>query len=268
MILLLIAASVSAAPVQAGPSATEILSGAEHAIQADRLEQAGLMVTRAMTAGASGPQLARVLADLAFAKGRYDEALVRYQSLIGQNANDALLLERAGLAALKLGDASRAAPFLVRVTELPHASWRAWNARGVLADMKGDWAEADIAYDHASRLAPAQVEPVNNRGWSLLLRGKWQDSVQYFEKAASMDPGSRRIADNLELAKEALAGELPTRRPGEADSDWARRLNDAGVAAAILGDRERAKAAFSQALEASDSWYARAANNLEAIKQP
>jgi hypothetical protein len=83
-----------------------------------------------------------------------------------------------------------------------------------------------------------------------------------------MDPGSRRIADNLELAKEALAGELPTRRPGEADGDWARRLNDAGVAAAILGDRERAKAAFSQALEASDSWYARAANNLEAIKQP
>jgi len=55
---------------------------------------------------------------------------------------------------------------------------------------------------------------------------------------------------------------LPRRKPGEADSDWAARLNDAGVAAEALGDRKRAIAAFTQALEASGSWYERAANNL------
>jgi Flp pilus assembly protein TadD len=270
---LLIAAHVAAGapqarPADAGPPPAEIISGAEHAIEAGRLEQASLMVARAMTAGASGPQLARVLADLAFARGNYAEALVRYQSLVGKAPNNALLLERAGLAALKLGEADRASPFLIRATALPRASWRAWNARGVLADMNHDWADADFAYDRAARLAPDRVEPVNNRGWSLLLRGKWQDSLPYLQQAANMDPASARIADNLELAKEALAADLPDRRTDESDSDWASRLNDAGVAAAILGDKARATAAFTQALEASGSWYARAANNLEALKRP
>ena len=48
------------------------------------------------------------------------------------------------------------------------------------------------------------------------------------------------------------------------DQDWATRLNDAGVAAQIMGNRARAVAAFSQALEARGNWYDRAANNLKA----
>ena len=60
-------------------------------------------------------------------------------------------------------------------------------------------------------------------------------------------------------------GDLPQRRPGESDQDWAARLNDAGVAAELRGDRARAAAAFSQAIETKDSWYIRAANNLSAV---
>jgi Flp pilus assembly protein TadD len=265
---LLIAASVSAVPAPPALNPNQIISDAEHAIQEERLEQASLMVARAMTAGATGPQLARVLADLAYSKGNYPEALVRYQSLVGKAPSNSFLLERAGLAALKLGDATRASPYLVRATGLSHASWRAWNARGVVADMKSDWADADLAFDRASRLAPNQVEPVNNRGWSLILRGKWQDSLPYLQQASAMDPHSTRIADNLELAREALAADLPKRRADETASNWAQRLNDAGVAAGILGDKPRATAAFTQALEASGTWYARAANNLELLKQP
>jgi hypothetical protein len=88
--------------------------------------------------------------------------------------------------------------------------------------------------------------------------------VGLFEKAAPRDPKSSRIANNLELARAALASDLPKRRPGEDDRAWAARLNDAGVAALLLGDKQRAVAAFAQALEASGSWYDRAANNLKA----
>jgi tetratricopeptide (TPR) repeat protein len=134
--------------------------------------------------------------------------------------------------------------------------------------MNRDWAEADIAYAEALRLAPGEASVFNNHGWSQLLRGDWVAAVQDFERAVGLDPRSTRIANNLELARAALASDLPRRRDGEPDENWAERLNDAGVAAEILGDKPRAVAAFTQALETSDRWYVRAANNLEAASNP
>jgi Flp pilus assembly protein TadD len=270
---LLIAAALSAAPAPAkpsapaSPSAHELLQGAEQAVRANRLDQAALMIARAVAAGASGPELQRVVADLDYASGRYAQALAGYEQLLKAAPADQLLIEPAAIAALKLGNLERASALLARATASPRASWRAWNALAALDDMKGDWAKADESYEHASRLAPNEVALVNNRGWSLLMRGRWQEARTYFEQAASMDPKSTRIANNLELANAALAAELPRRQPGESQGDWAKRLNDAGVAAAILGDKQRAIAAFTQALNASGTWYERAANNLEAAKQ-
>jgi Flp pilus assembly protein TadD len=273
--LLLIAAAVRAAPAPtsapapalAQPSAHELLVGAEQALQAERLDQATIMISRAMAAGASGAELDRALADLAYASGKYAEALARYQALLKLAPSDRSLLEPAGIAALKLGDVEHASPLLQRATAGNGGSWRAWNALGAIADMKKDWPAADQCYDQAERRAPSEAAPINNRGWSLLLRGQWQEARSYFERAAVMKPSSKRIADNLELANVALSADLPRRRAGESDRAWAERLNDAGVAAEILGDKQRAIAAFTQALDASGTWYERAANNLEAAKQ-
>jgi Flp pilus assembly protein TadD len=263
--LLLVAAVASSAPAATPPNPRELIAGAEHAIWANRLDQATVMISRAVGAGAAGPELDRVLADLAYVSGRYDEAFARYQSQLKSSAADERLLEHAGIAALKLGDVKNAFSLLSRATSARGASWRAWNALGVVADLRSDWVTADACYDKASQLAPDEVEPVNNRGWSHLLRGNWREALSLFEKAVVVDPKSVRAANNLELARSALAAELPNRRPGETESSWAARLNDAGVAAAILGDKPRATAAFSQALDVSGTWYVRAANNLAAL---
>jgi tetratricopeptide (TPR) repeat protein len=98
------------------------------------------------------------------------------------------------------------------------------------------------------------------------MRGGWQEALPLLEKAAALDPKARRIADNLELARAALAENLPRRRAGESDSDWAARLNDAGVLAVAGGQRQRAIAAFSQAIEANSQWFERAANNLAIVE--
>ena len=267
--LLLIAAAVSAAapPVQpARPSAHALLSGAEHAVRADRLDQASEMVSRAIAAGASGSELQRVLADLAYSSGKYAQALAGYEALLKIAPADKWLLEHAGLAALKLDDPQRASPLLQRATVGRGATWRAWNALGVVSDMNADWAKADECFGKAAQLAPDQVGPVNNRGWSLLMRGDWRGARGYFERAATMNPDSKRVANNLELANIALSADLPKRQPRETGASWAARLNDAGVAAEILGDKQRAIAAFSQAIDANGAWYERAANNLETLK--
>jgi len=253
-------------PLQAAPQVAPLpsLGEIEHAIDAGRLEQAKLMVARSVAAGISGPQIDRILADLAFASDKYDEALIRYRQLLAAQPNDSWLAERAGISALKQGDVATAAPLIDRATKAARPSWRAWSARGVVADLQQDWPAADAAFARAADLAPNQADIVNNQGWSRLMRGDWKSAVGLFDRAAQLDPRSTRIANNLELARAAMAGDLPERKANESDRAWAARLNDAGVAAQAMGNHQRAVAAFTQALEASGTWYARAANNLQA----
>lgn len=258
-----LAAATAAAPQ--GQSAQGLLNGAEHALRVGRLDQAKLMVARAVGAGASGIELDRALADLAYALGRNDEALARYESLLKTSPENQSYLEPAGIAALRAGNDERAFALLSRATSLPSPSWRAWNALGVVADFRSNWSLADKCFEEAARLAPSNSEPINNHGWSLLSRGKWDEALIVLEHAVALDPNSTRTKNNLELARAALASDLPARQPGETGVSWASRLNDAGMAAELLGNRQRAVAAFSRALEASDHWYERAANNLEAI---
>ena len=259
MIALLAAALLAADAGGAG------LGDAVQALQAGRIEQARIILDVAVKAGAQGDEVDRLLAELAFRTGDYSAALDRYQRLAALHPQETLNFERAGIAAFRIGDLRRATAALAAATALPGASWRTWNARGAVADLRRDWAGADLAYGHAITLAPDRAEVLNNRGWSLVLRGQWQDALPLLERAGALDPNSQRIANNLELARAALAEDLPRRRAGESDMDWASRLNDAGVAAAVGGDRQRAIAAFAQALEASAQWYERAANNLALV---
>lgn len=261
---LLAASSLAAAPVPARPNAS-LLSDASQAIDAGRLEEAKLLIGRAVSAGASGVPVDRMVAKLAFASHKYAEALAGYQRLTASSEKQPGDCVNGAIAALEIGKPTEAKPLVDCATASPNASWRAWNARGVLADFNQDWSGADEAYSRAHQLAPNEARIINNEGWSKLLRGDWAGAIPFFEQAASIGGASERIANNLELAKAALAADLPKREAGESARDWAARLNDAGVAASLLGEKQRAIAAFTQALDANPSWYDRASNNLKAV---
>lgn len=265
IVLQLLAAAVTAAPAPLPSNAHQIIVGAEHAVRVNRLEQASAMAARALAAGGSGRDMDVLLADLALAKGKYAEALARFSALLKDEPANAEFLEHAGIAALKVGRHEDAWRFLSAATASKGATWRSWNALGVTADLKRDWNQADTSYARAMQLAPSEFEPINNQGWSLVLRGKWSAALPFFEKAVALEPKSPRARDNLDLVKAALSPALPVRRPSETEASWAARLNDAGVAAAALGDKGRANAAFTRALEVSGTWYARAANNMKAF---
>lgn len=265
-LLLLALAAHAPAAVPTRPTYQSLLRESDKAVKAGRVEQARLMVARAMAEGAVGPKVDRLLGDIAFASQNYAEALARYRQLAKANGPDSQLCERAGIAAIKIRNLTEAAAMIDCATKSPSATARAWDARGVLADLNKDWKTADEAYAKAESLAPSDAGIVNNQGWSMLLRGDWTSAELSFRHAAELDPNSTRIKNNLDLVSGALAAELPKRRPGESDTDWAQRLNDAGVAAELLGQKSRAIAAFTQALHASGSWYSRAANNLQAVR--
>jgi Flp pilus assembly protein TadD len=266
-LLLLAIAAQTASPAKAKLNDQPLLEDAAKALQAGRIDQARLMVARILAQGVVGPEIDRLLGDIAYSSGDYAHALARYRLLASGPHPDRAICERAGVAAIKVGNITEASHMIACATDGPESTARAWDAEGVLADMKGDWSAADEAYARAARLAPNDAGVVNNQGWSKLLRGDWAGALEDLERAAALDPKSTRIRNNLELVGAALAADLPQRRAGESDSDWAKRLNDAGVAAELLGEKKRAVAAFTQALEANGTWYARAANNLEGVRE-
>lgn len=238
-----------------------------HAIESNRLEQARQMLANAVAGGQSGAEVDRLRADLAFARRNWSDAQARYIALAKADPKDGRSAERGAIASLMLGHVATAKPLVMQAIESGAATWRAWNARGVIADMKGDWTAADNAFATAGTLAPGEANVLNNYGWSLLLRGEWARALTLFEQALALDSKSPRIRNNLELARAAVAEDLPMRRSGETSADFAARLNDAGVVAAQRGDRERAIAAFTRALAVSGTWYERAANNLDRLRQ-
>lgn len=254
-------------PAPAPPPSNGVsLAEAGRAIAGGRLDQAKEMLGVAVAAGAKGEPVDRLLADLALARGDNEQALNLYRALLVAHPQEVLLLERGGIAAIRLGRVAEATALLDRATQLPDAGWRSWNARGVAADRQGRWEEADAAYDRAAALDPRRAEVPNNQGWSLMLRGQWADALTAFERAASIDPKVPHLANNLELAQAAVAADLPRRMTGENDEQFAARLNDAGVVAAASGQVKRAEAAFAQAIELKSRWFGRAAENLAAIE--
>ncbi|WP_205504669.1 tetratricopeptide repeat protein [Sphingomonas arenae] len=250
----------------AGAIATPSLDEATRALAAGRPEQARQMIASAVASGASGPAVDRLLADLAFQEGDWVRASAGYAALLPARPSDAHLLQQAGIAALHMNRSGEATMLLDKAVAQPGAGWRAWNARAVAADRQKDWGIADRAYAQALKVSPDNPQLLNNRGWSMLLRGEWSAAVGFLERAAALTPEDAKIAANLDLARSAVAESLPARRPGESDGDWAARLNDAGVIAFRRGDRQKAIAAFAQALETSDRWFARAANNLAYVE--
>ena len=235
------------------------------AISTGRTHQARAMIAAAIADGASGDDIERALADIDSASGMCEQAYGRYVLLLGKHPGDASLAENAGLAALRCNRSRDANRWLTLATRSGRASWKGWNALGIVADQRGDWPAAAIAFSKALMMAPNSPEVLNNSGWSLFLQRRWHEALALIQRAAAIDPGSKRISRNLELVEAAVDELLPQQRAGETADDWAARMNDAGVIAQVQGKLPKARSAFSQAVDARASWFQRAANNLHAL---
>lgn len=255
------------APVAITVSPQALVSEAHHAIDAGRVDQARLLIARAVAIGAGGLHLERALADVAYESGKYQEAATRYEVLANSPTADTAVIERTGISALRAGDVERSASWITKAVGRSDASWEAWNALGVLADLRREYHAADAAYARGLEIAPSNAILANNKGWSLLMRGAWEEAVTFLEEAAATESPAIRIRNNLELAKAALDQDLPRRRSGEDDESWAARLNDVGVLAHSKGQKGRAIAAFAQAVDARNVWFKRAADNLRMAEE-
>jgi Flp pilus assembly protein TadD len=255
-------------PVQAfaDPNQDKYLDQIELAIAGGRFAQADQMLDRVDVQPENQFRLSLIKADLLLAREENAEAFSLYVVLAGQQSANVQAATGAGLAALRLHRNGEAHQWLLLATSLEGADWRAWNGLGVSSDFQENWKLSENAYKRAIATAPASAMIWNNLGYSFLCQRRFDEAIKALEQAIMLAPDVSKIQANLDVAY-ALVGHYPqSKRAGEPAGQWARRLNNAGYAALIAGDRTSARSLFSRAIEASDIRFPKAEANLRLME--
>ena len=227
-----------------------------------RYLDAGKMLDQALLVSGDDPRLIYWAGELNLARGRYDDALANFTRVKTDPKMHTLALAGEGITLARLSRSLEAiASLQAAVGEDPKA-WRAWNALGSEFDRRHDWANAEAAYSHAVSASGGAAIVLNNRGFSRLSQKKLDLAIPDFVAALQKKPDLAPARANLRLAM-AMQGEYERAINGAVAGDQASALNNAGYAAMLRGDYDKAKDLFTRAMKAKGGYYSLAAANLE-----
>lgn len=244
----------------------EQLDAIQRALDEHRLIDAGRMIDGAMLSGKSHPRLDVLTGELGLARGRYDAAIQAFRLARRHSTVRNAAVQGEALALARSGRGAEATPLLKQVVAQDQLAWRAWNALGAQHDRRQQWADAELAYEHALAAAPNPAAPLNNRGYSRLLQGRLDAAIGDFVAALQERPDFAEARGNLRLAL-ALRGDYERAVDGASAQERAPLLNNAGLAAGARGDFSKAEAMLQQAMDTKGEYYGRAAENLSLVRE-
>jgi len=253
------------AAVAAAPPLDATLTAIDQALSEARLLDAGRLVDTALASGVSDPRLILRAGELHLARNRDDEAVRSFSQAEACAPCRAQALQGRGIALARLGRSDEALSALQAAVKADPKLWRAWNALGAEKDRRKDWSGSEIAYGEALKSPAATAMVLNNRGYSRLLQGRYDEASTDFVRALEKEPGLAAARTNLRLSL-ALRGDYRRAVAVSGSEEKGSVLNNAGFAAAMRGDLTEAETLFQQAIDARGNSYARAVTNLEMVR--
>lgn len=251
--------------VAAAPSLDATLTAIDQALSEARLLDAGRLLDTALASGVNDPRLILRAGELHLARNRDDEAVRSFAQAEACTSCRAQALQGQGIALARLGRSDEAVAKLQAAVKADPTLWRAWNALGVEKDRRKDWLASELAYAEALKSPAATAMVLNNRGYSRLLQGRYDDASADFVRALDKDPALASARTNLRLSL-ALRGDYRRAVAVSGSEERGAVLNNAGFAAAMRGDLSEAETLFQQAIDARGNSYGRAIANLEMVR--
>ena len=168
-------------------------------------------------------------------------------------AGDAEALHAQGIELHRLGRHAEACGLIEQAVAIDPASIRYRNNLGVIRRALRDHAGAQAAFEAALLRAPGNAGLYANLGRTLFDQRRFDEAAGMLRKALLYDPADRDAQHDLARALLPL-GELAAaldllRRLVASDTGRTEWVNSFGVALALDGDREGARAAFEHALQ-------------------
>lgn len=270
LLVLVLSACAGHDPASTSPTAKTasdpaVLTAADATREAGRCAEAQQIYQRLLI---TAPDMAGArygAAECALALGRPDGALTLFDGLVADSEFHARALQGKGLAQFALGQRDPAGQSLREATAADATLWRAWNGLGDLADQNHKPKDAAALYAKALALHPNSAMIINNVGYSLLESGNYAEAIVEFRKALAVEPNNLTVQTNLRLAL-AASGDYDAALRSAPLEQMPNLLNDVGYIALRRGDYAAAERYLTGAMDASGSYSAVAAKNLDWLK--
>ena len=136
--------------------------------------------------------------------GQYQEAIADYDKAIDLNPNDAELYNNRGVAKNNLKLHRKAIADHDKAIELNPNYAEAYNNRGIAKNNWGQHQEAITDYDKAVELKPNDAIAYNNRGAAKAKLGQHLEAIVDCNKAIELNPNYANAYHNRGMAKQAL----------------------------------------------------------------
>lgn len=147
-------------------------------------------------------------------KGKYEEAMEKYDEAIKLNSSYPELYNNRGLAKKNLRQYQEAIIDYDKAIELKPDYIEAYDNRGNAKNNLGQYQEAIVDYNKAIELNPNNATAYNNRGTAKSYMGQHQEAIADYSKAIELNPKYADAYHNRGEANQALG------REQEADEDF------------------------------------------------
>lgn len=144
---------------------------------------------------------------------------------------------------------------------------RVYNGLGVLADLRNDFARAQVYYRLALQISPRSAMVANSQGYSYYLAGDWVAARQAYHQALSFDATYKPAWRNYGMLLARMGSYEEALSAFEQVETRAEASNDVGYICLIEGKLEQAEQFFRSAIDQSPSHYAVAWQNLKRVQQ-
>ncbi len=251
--------------IWAGHSVEEILDVGNGAFDRGEYERATFIYMQALEM----EQTAETWYRIGIGKNRLGDKTYAWRALkkaIELDPDHAPSQQELGLIYMAMGQPEQAEQHLAKATEIDTSLWRAWSARGVIADIDHRYADAVLLYESGLAGHPNSSPLMNNIGYSYYLSGDLEEATRWFGRAILNSPDYEPAIKNLALlyARQGWYDEAVNTFAKVVDEPQA--YNDTGYIAMRNGDYWKASELLAEAIRLAPTYYEKAYENLKDVK--
>lgn len=190
-----------------------------------------------------------------------------YDMVLKKDPNNPAATEGKGLALMQQGDMDGAVQILLKLAQTDKASWRTYNAVGIIAASKQSPAAAKPYFEQALAMSPNNPSILNNIGLSQAMSHEFDSANATLTQAATLATPRPAFREQIELNNAmvyAAAGKLENAEAiARQYYTGAELSNNMGFYAHLANDDQLAKTYLNMALTQSKRFYPRAWDNLQ-----